>query len=295
VKNNATNLFDSYIKSTVYVLDYATGSKAKHAGGLAEDFAAKREMFLKIGVIASIGEGAGLDSDPFISGMLDNLRKMADEKDAFTAPEHIIEYIKKDFLRKEKGVLFLQMERGMGKTTLARALDQLAMNKIKLDDGQKNIAVRAYYIDNMFSYRINHFLSESCNHILTNMGDLAESPGDRIVLSSIALSPVTAGSEDMGEDFAQFLNALLEKGYKEHTTAEKLVFIIDGMDEIRFVEGEKQISIFDCIPDPRQLADGVYIILAGRHGGETSRRIQEKYASLANKSIDIQSYKRNDG
>ena len=282
-KDNTTNIFDSCNKTSIYVLNYVTGSKTNSEFILSDVFAEKRRMVLSGEQIEGL-DGTILTSDTFVSGMLENLSKMSDEKDAFTVPGYIVNDLK-TFLKQDKGILFLQMERGMGKTTLVRALDQLAMEKIDIRDGRKDTAIRAYYINNMFSYRINHFQNQSVV-ILTN----AENYGmKQFVLSNIATDFIKA--EDMTAEFARFLNDMLGVYQKQTTYVRKLLYIIDGLDEIRLDESEKR-TIFDCIPSPEQLDDGVHIILTGRHNNETSKWIREKYETLKNKSVEIKSYTR---
>jgi len=281
VKDRTTNIFDSCVKDSVYILNYITGKKIKQRYGLADVFAEKRKAYFSNERLTELEQSASkLMDSAFDSEEINIISKMADEKEAFTNPEYIIGDIKSFFAGNDKGVLFLQMERGMGKTTLVRAIDQLAMGNVRLDDGQNNMAVRAYYINNMFSYRIDHFQNESV-FILTN----AENFGvKRFVLSGISSNFIDA--EDMSAEFARFLNDVLGV-YQQKTPARKLLFIIDGLDEIRY--GDKR-TIFDCIPHSEKLADGVYLLLTGRHKNEVAPWIQEKYAAIEGKAVSTIGY-----
>jgi len=285
IKDRTTNIFDSCVKDSVYVLNYITGSKEPH--GLPVIFTEKRKVYFSNERLAELGQSASKITDTaFNSGEMEILSKMADEKEAFTSPEYIIDDIKNFLAKFDSGVLFLQMERGMGKTTLVRALDQLAMGNVRLDDGQNDMIVRAYYINNMFSYRIDHFQNESCV-ILANARNFGI---ERITLSGIATNFINA--EDMSAEFARFLNDMLCV-YQDKALAGKLLYIIDGLDEIRHDEREKR-TIFGCIPHSEKLSEGVYVILTGRHKNEVATWINEKYAAIEDKAVSTARYSRSD-
>jgi len=286
IKDKTTSIFDSYVKDSVYVLNYITGSKESH--GFADEFAEKRRKYLSNKQLTELEQsGSRLTDKAFNSEKIEILSKISDEKEAFTDPEYIIEDIKKFIEDSNGGILFLQMERGMGKTTLVRALDQLGMGNVRLDDGQNNMAIRAYYINNMFSYRINHFQNETEN-IFANAKNFDI---ERLTFSNIKTNFIDA--EDMSAEFARFLNDMLDVYQDQINTVQKLLYIIDGLDEIRHDEKEKR-AIFDCIPHSEKLAEGVYIILTGRHKTETAQWINEKYAVIESKAVLTKEYSRSE-
>jgi len=286
VKDKTTSIFDSCVKDSVYVLNYITGSKEPY--GLADKFAEKRKKFLSNEQLLKLSQsGSQLTNTAFDSAEIEILNKITDEKEAFTDPEYIIEDIIKFLDDFNNGILFLQMERGMGKTTLVRALDQLAMGNVRLDDGQNTIAIRAYYINNMFSYRINHFQNETEN----KLANAKNFDIERLTLSNIKTNFIDA--QDMACEFARFLNEILDV-YRRLTTAQKLLFIIDGLDEIRPPDEKEKRTIFDCIPHSEKLNEGVYIILTGRHKDETAKWINEKYAVIENKAVLSRIYSRSE-
>jgi len=109
-------------------------------------------------------------------------------------------------------------------------------------------------------------------------------------LSAIATNFI--GAQDMAAEFARFLGDMLDV-YQSQTSAQKLLFIIDGLDEIRHEEKENR-TIFDCIPHSDILDEGVYIILTGRHKNETAQWIREKYDILESKAVLTKKYSRAD-
>ncbi|MDR2569853.1 MAG: hypothetical protein LBD23_06095, partial [Oscillospiraceae bacterium] len=271
VKDKTTNIIDSGDRYAVYVLNYVTGSREKQRDLLGV-FEQKR-ISEKIEAL----EGSKLTSDAFVRSEIESLGRMADEKEAFINPEYITKDIKA-FLEREKGVLFLQMERGMGKTTLVRALDQLAMGTLSLED---DIAVRAYYINNTYSYQINRFQDKT----VTTLRDASNFIGSVLDYMNINTNfTANIPKEDISPAFAQLLNNMLRL-YKEQTPVNSLVYIIDGLDEIRFDE-RADVSIFDCIPSSEFLDDGVYIIVTGRHQNEISRTAKEGYDRLSSEIAD---------
>jgi tetratricopeptide (TPR) repeat protein len=278
VKEKTTNIFDSCVKDSVYVLNYITGSKEPHA--LADVFLEKRKVFLGNERLAELEKtGSRLADTAFNSGEIEILNRMADEKEVFTNPEYITDDIKSFLTKSEKGVLFVQMERGMGKTTLVRAIDQLAMGNVRLDEGRNDTAIRAYYINNIFSYRLDHFQNET-GFILANAVNFGI---ERLTLSAISLNINNA--EDTALELANFLNNM-HGIYRQKTRARKLIYIIDGLDEIRH-DGKDTRTIFDCVPHPETLDDGVYVILTGRHKQETAKWIQEKYDVIEEKAETV--------
>jgi len=291
VRDHTTNIFDSYTSESVYILNYITGNKKKEKHELADIFAEKRKRYLSNEMLENLRESeespSKITDDVFGDGEIDMLSKMSDEKDAFTPPKYIINDIKSFLVENDHGIFFLQIERGMGKTTLVRAMDQLAMGNVCFDDGQNNIAVRAYYINSMFSYRMDHFQNESIQTLINteNFGI------PRLVLSNIPTNFI--GGSDKKDDtsnisiaFAHFLNDML-CAYQKKISIEKLLYIIDGLDEIRY---DCERTIFDCIPNSGLLDKGVYIILTGRHKTETSQWIQEKYALIEEKATTTAIY-----
>ena len=281
IKDQATKIFDSYLKESVYVLNYINGSRTKHKDEIATIFAEKRKLVFSNESMQGLEKSASkLNDDVFVRKEIEMLNLMADEKNAFTKPEYIINDVKQFLDENKKGIMFLQMERGVGKTTFVRALDQLAMGNLRIAD---DIAVRAYYINNTFSYRINHFQNESVS-ILTNAKNYGIAEG--LMLSNIPTNFIDM--EDMATAFADFLNNMLHV-YRQFTPAHRLLYIVDGLDEVRF-DGADKRTIFDCIPHSELLADGVYIIMTGRHSYETAEWIQEKYSSFDGKAIKEKLY-----
>lgn len=67
----------------------------------------------------------------------------------------------KTFFQKDRGIFLLQMERGMGKTTFYRVLDELDNHNIKL----KDINVRTYYFNDTYRSKTATFALE-LNNIL---------------------------------------------------------------------------------------------------------------------------------
>ena len=198
----------------------------------------------------------------------------------------------KDFINNNpKGILFLQMERGMGKTALSRALDQLAAGRKQtlLGDGRRDLLVRAYYIDNMvgFSSQIGRFQNKVSDVLRTDH----ETGGffDTYVSAGFAHKE----KAEAAAAFAVFLNEMLREYKKIRMAGQRLLFIIDGLDEAREETGGAS-TIFDCIPESGQLDDGVYMLLTGRPEDEVSDWVKTKYSALEKISKVIK-YRASDG
>ena len=216
--------------------------------------------------------------------MIDNSNEYYFERDiakeTFTTPEYIVNWIKDFVDNNTKGVMFLQMSRGMGKTTLARALDQLAMNCVSLDSESGSVAIRACYINNMFANKTDRFQNEVYATLCANHRDTAQ-------LFDLPAHNFTNGirPKNMAGKFAELLSAAQQAYEKSDEQLKKLVFIIDGIDEVR-IEDQKKGTIFDCIPASEQLSENVYILLIGRTSDEVNKHISEWYPMLESKAKD---------
>ena len=283
-----TDLFDSYSykKNEVYVLNYVKYGKTKHIGNIADEFALRSRKILTDEQLAQAS--LKLTNELLYQDDIETFLNMADDK-IFEPPNYILKNIKKYMSdHPEGGVMFLQMDRGMGKTTLVRAIDQLAMYKERIDELNDTI-VRAFYINNKFAYKIEDF----SNDVLFSLS-MDHRGSKKQFRLGISPSFADKNKEEMAEYFSQFLIKVREKYLKPPFEFKKLLFIIDGLDEIRLNENSESGTIFDCIPCSKQMGKSVYILVTGRSENEVSESIQDQYTSIKRKNIELFCYKRKD-
>ncbi|SOC24129.1 hypothetical protein SAMN05880501_11698 [Ureibacillus xyleni] len=185
------------------------------------------------------------------------------EVDDFQKPAYLEDWIKQLLNEHEKGVFLLQMERGTGKTTFSKSLDEHSIHAIKISGA----SVRCHYINDSYSYKINHFLMNVTDR-------LRMSSAGRTVISSYHHVP--SGAEDKKRAFAKSLNEY-QKEHQKYLKKEKLLFIIDGLDEIPSTSNE---SIFDYIPTGDMLGENVFILLTSRTKNEVSMFVKNRMNGL---------------
>lgn len=244
--------FDTHYsnKDKTMVLDYTKGKKKIHEKVNELIKGTRRELDFMI------PKGSSVDDETYSSIESEILNKIGEVKD-FQSPSYLINDLATAMEKHPKGLFLIQMERGTGKTTFSRALDELSLNKYQKK--LLNCSVRAYYINDSFSYKMNHF-SLGVHDILRK-----KDKEGKDTISGI--EGVSSNSTDKKRDFAEMVNKFLE-AHRRHLHKDKLLLVIDGMDEIPGQE-EKE-SIFDFIPDETMLYEGVYILLTSRINKELS-------------------------
>lgn len=175
-------------------------------------------------------------------------------------------------MEKEQGIFLLTMDRGMGKTAFVSSINQLTAG-VK----EKDWYVRAYYC-NALKYRIMEDFVTEFNSIF-KMGKDSER-------TLVAYESAQLRWNDGRKELADNLERVLDAERVEHANEKlKLLFIIDGIDEIYSKENQK--NIFDFIPHKGELAEGVHILLTSRNGEteELNEYTQNKIAELEKFSL----------
>lgn len=240
IKDNRTFLFDSYRsnKEKFVYLDYKNGGKNEcyidELKRLVESLCVQNNVRKFVNKI----------DDDLISTSEDILIKELKKAQRYMRPEYLCQQIV-DFTNLPKGIMLLQMGEGFGKTSLATALDNNGLNRIKIPD----CMTRAYYINDTYASNVDFFIS--------NMYDLfrIDREGKLLYRGNLPTLP-----RDDTSPSRKLCDLLLF--YKEKGPASKLLFILDGIDEI---VAERDLSILDFIPDESKIPDGVYILCTCRN------------------------------
>lgn len=209
--------------------------------------------------------------------------KIADseEREVFACLNHTPHYEKTQFLINEirqfmndypKGILYIQMERGMGKSTLAHHLDGRYQKGILQHD--LNAIVRVYHIRDTLlrtENRIVDFYTSLDENLRSFDGKKRLEVDEEEYEMSDGRNlkqEIRKGEACAGQAFIEYLN-LFRKRYEEELVGEcedpKLVYIIDGIDELNSDTG----NLLDSLPTNEQFrempdADHVYIIILSR-------------------------------
>lgn len=257
-KDNKIYIFDSYIskKRKTSLLNYSDGIKIE------------LEYYSNIDLVNKLQYDntkrcfkSNVDNTVF-SVVEDSIIKHLKKVDDFVRPEFIVLKINDFINNNEKGVLLIKMKRGMGKSTLAYALDPHGLDKIKLS----NCVVRVYYTNDTYKSTKSFFSSE--------INDLFRIDKEGKVIYRNNLPYLDRSKENLRFELSSLLSFYKEL-YFNDLNKEKLIFIVDGLDEIVLQEDG---SIFDFLPNEDDLNEGVYVIYTSR----TNMELSNSYYSLSN-------------
>ncbi|UMZ72527.1 hypothetical protein [Natranaerofaba carboxydovora] len=264
--------YDSFKNSKAYFLNYLNGDKIENTAevnitlkeshaNLKKEIGKYKEVENKIiddksAVIQKTGTFKLSTEDKY-------LKKL--DVDDYLTPDHILNWLKKQIKDNSKGILLLQMAGGLGKTTFARALDPIGLNKENLIEHK--CSIRTYYINEIYSYDIENFMAKLYD-VMRAKPDL-KNPDieiNKLYFPNLKIDPKI--------EFAKFLESCLKehdnhfRKFNKNRPVEKLLLIIDGIDEIP----KTKQTILDIIPENDSLPEGVYILLTSRLDNELKEK-----------------------
>ena len=182
----------------------------------------------------------------------------------YVRPSHLMKWLDCCVKRYKSGIFYLQMERGTGKSTFTENLNCLFY---KPDEIFSDIDVRTYHFGRIQSTGTSDF----CSMIEWQWGNQFEG-------RNWARAPRIADFLNKGLKPSAALCAFLEavQEYSARNRGKKrLLMVLDGLDEI------KDEELWQFLPTPEQLKDGIYILLTSRIPEKediptkTSRRLKE--------------------
>ncbi|QOY50957.1 tetratricopeptide repeat protein [Candidatus Sulfurimonas baltica] len=255
--NNNIHFFDSYGYGKTSRVDYRNGTYSKKIESQFTSLSNSLSISQSTNRLDGCADGGVREA--VVQKMFEELHKVDD----YETPTYLVDWLKTNMNNHKKGLFLLQMQRGMGKSMFSRALDQLSLTKIKIP----NTLVRAYYINDVYSYKLDEFTSVVDRQIL-NKQLLDKRIEDKIVGSAI---PKSLDSKSQAKDLTNMLHE-----YKKVYGEENILFIIDGLDEIPVTQ-EK--SILGILPSDDDLPEGVFILFTSRV--KLSQKIQTKLDSIS--------------
>ena len=193
----------------------------------------------------------------------------------YEKPEFVLDEIRTFMEEHDRGVLHIQMERGMGKSTLAHGLDGRYQRGILQED--LHAVVRVYHIRDMQLREENQardfFTALNSNLVSFAGGQLEMDNEDYYIDGEDVRQQMERGGYDAPTAFCQYLELFRER-YKEELNdyegieeERKLVYILDGIDELSSTAG----SVLAAIPDhiflnalPERKGNHIYLILLSR-------------------------------
>ncbi len=271
VENGGIYFFDSYYKKEkkTKLLNYIDAEMIKIRIHYFDEMIKNVSKYIKIeNQITSV-----LDSQIYIESE-EVAVEFINSVDDSIVQEKLKAWINKNISDNSKGSYLLQMEEGMGKTTFSHMLDPHSKNIIKMD----GVAVRAFYINSSYSFNIEIFKNNVIEKLQLNNAQTDKIKGN--------IPKFNSDTDCLRKEFADILAGFLSI-YKEKYGVDKLLFIIDGLDEIPFFN---ELNIIDFIPGSDDLQDGVYVLATMRTKSENIKYLNEKVDKINfNDTLDVRS------
>lgn len=176
-------------------------------------------------------------------------------------------------MSREKGVFLLMMDRGMGKTAFVSSINQLMSSA-----NEMRWYVRVYYCSAL-KYRSMSEFADEFNSLFV----MSRTAQKVVVRNPVMQLEWKDGREKTAECLQDIRRYIAEETCNPNI---KLLFIIDGIDEIYAQENEK--NIFDFIPMREDMTKGAYILLTSRNGDTEAldRYTVSRIQQLKKESLD---------
>lgn len=239
-------LFDSFHpwKRIPYAIDYPNGTKCsgnEKLQGWCKDKNAKYGQPITVhhSIKSELISGSAMK-------LMEDIVSIAEYEEPVYLKDAVLSYT----AEKEKGVLLFAVDRGMGKSVFAKAMDQTVGQPPDLLD-REDFHVGVIYANGFLMYNQPLFFQRLPTVMLRDNYS-----------KDFSLQYNTADKpEQHRANVASYLN------HVKHLVAEdkKLILLIDGLDEI---PGNEKQSLLSCIPSAGLLEDGVYVILTARNKEE---------------------------
>lgn len=199
------------------------------------------------------------EDDIFIREQMEEAEEIA-KPDYLIRFQHIIEQLALWHNQHSKGIFLLQMEDGMGKTTMVKTLDGLVNGetyKISANMGKKEheiVSCRAFYVNSVYAHSPKFFVQE-----LTDSLRKSDLPASKTLTGE--LPTIDMDGPNAKIQVAELINRLTEIRKKKFGIGCQFIFV-DGIDEIPNKGSEK--TILSILPEKDMLDDDIYLVLTCR-------------------------------
>jgi hypothetical protein len=186
------------------------------------------------------------------------------EPDDIVEPQGLVNWLRTALDEEDKGVFILQMERGCGKTTLCRHIDDLRRSRPIFE----TTAVRVHYGNDLYGYIPGNFTWTVTDGFRTDRRSASSMTGSIPFLSPSAVDKPRALASHL-----EFFLTQRRRLYGDR----RIVLVIDAIDETP-LQGEA--PILDFIPNPGILEAGIFILVTARVDDELQPAIRRRIADL---------------
>lgn len=286
-RKDSMSYYDGYEKGKAYLLDYGDGERYKAAELSKFIMSAKNELDNKI-IVPNAVSSADINEDNLETADIQQLEAQLSGENQVVYVDFLYQWLTHQVKNNTAGVFLLQAERGMGKSTFCRTINQLSKSENVRwfsDDVDgwsefvESAAVRVWHFNSSYYGRKEIYLKGISDALLTMEPGYVEngvwSEPNRLVGN---LDSIWGNLSECAEDlrkvyFAEALN-LTASEYFRRTNKNKLVLVLDGVDEIQDYSG-----LMSYIPSPAALNPNVYIVLTGRTNDEIESELKNNFSS----------------
>lgn len=166
----------------------------------------------------------------------------------FVRPEHLVVWLKACLTKYDRGIFWLQMDRGTGKSVFSDKLNSLNPNYLELSDD--------------FDVRTYHFArsqSAGTNDIQIAIERMWEKDYHKKIWER---APRISDYEKEGVNSREALCAYLKEVQnfsRRNRGRDKILMVLDGLDEI------SEEDLWNYIPMEKDLSEGIYFLLTSRN------------------------------
>jgi len=275
-RNDSISYYDGYEKGKAYLLDYGDGNRYKDAGLSKIIMSAKNKLDNKT-VVMDNASSADIHEDVLETADIQQLEAQLSAENQVVYIDFLYQWLMRQVKQYTSGVFVLQSERGMGKSTFCRTIDQLSKSENvrwytdDLDgwtEFMESTAVRVWYFNSSYYGRKDIYLKGIKDVLLTLEPGYLENevwiePNHLVGNLESMWGNLTVCSEDLRKlYFAEAMN-LTAGEYFKRTNKNKLLLVLDGLDEMK--EGRTLLSF---IPSSEYLNPNVYLLITCRTDDE---------------------------
>ena len=248
-------LFDSYHRSKdkLLFLDYTFGDKKPFEVSDLRFFINKLNKYMENFTINESTPDVNIQNS-LLKSQYNSFKQRSILGDYMNV-DYLTSWLENNIQNLDRGIFLLKMEEGMGKTTFVNAIDEWSHFRFKNKPKLPNTIVRSVYIESHNPNQVAYFKSNLVEQLsrFTRNGKIEE------IAFQKGFSPVIVSNAHAHE--CKRLLKYYHEIYLNETDKDKLLLVIDGLDEITNREG---VSILNFIPSYEMLPENVYILLTSR-------------------------------
>lgn len=292
VNTNSFKIVDRETKSALFLGEILTYKKEKDTEYLFDSFSTNKKCAYYINycygnrdishnrISALWNEISFLDVVPMSAEAVDEVKnayimktvESIGNQQQFVEPVYMVDWLNHITDNYKAGVFLLQAEQGMGKTIFTKMVNEVEEDFLFYKpEGFEDFFIRTYNINDIYRYRLSLFKSEFHKLLINGVQQI-----------NGKYTIVARGTDAYYQETINLLSgsphtALVQCAVKALPIfgKEAAIIILDAIDEIVPDEGG---SLFDYIPDPGDVTDGVYIVLTSR----TNKELTEAQAKRIN-------------